>query len=144
MAGGVALAGFAATSFAQNLPASQPETVAAGEHEETSPSMTLKGSVWRTKPGIVFLKTPVGLLTLSSKSTLKDMRASQSVSFSIHGPSMVVEIRKRADDSLVHRYLTGPTTRSAEEQNALVLWTPDGEKPFHLSLIHISEPTRPY
>lgn len=109
--------------------------------------MTLKGSVWRAKPGIVFLKTPVGLLTLSSKSTLKDMRASQSVSFWIHGPSMVVEIRKRADDSLVHRYLAGPTTRSVEEQKALVLWTQDGEKPFHtgtheaaLSTLHDGDP----
>ena len=131
MAGGVALAGFASTSFAQSLPANQPETAATGAHEEMSPSMTLKGSVWRTKPGIVFLKTPVGLLTLSSKTTLKDLRASQTISFWIHGASMVVEVRKRADDSLVHRYLTGPAVKPSGETKELIRWTPDGDTSFH-------------
>lgn len=144
---GLWLQGFSTSSLAQTPPATQPDPSAATDHDETSPSIALKGSVWRAKPGIVFLKTPVGLLTLSSKSTLKDMRASQSVSFWIHGSSMAVEIRKRADDSLVHRYLTGPTTRSAEEQKSLILWTPDGEKPFHagthetaLSTLHDGDP----
>lgn len=93
--------------------------------------MTLQGSVWRTKPGIVFLKTPVGLLTLSSKTTLKDMRASQSVSFWIHGPSMVVEIRKRADNTLIHRYLSGPVVQRDGDPNSLLRWTPEGEASFH-------------
>ncbi|MEQ1794440.1 MAG: hypothetical protein ABL970_09640 [Nitrospira sp.] len=147
MAGGVALTGFAATSVAQGLPATQPGTAVTGEHEETSPSMTLKGSVWRTKPGIVFLKTPVGLLTLSSKTTLKDLRASQTVSFWIHGSSMAVEVRKRADDSLVHRYLTGPAGTSSGETKELARWTPEGEKPFRygtheaqLSALHAGDP----
>lgn len=93
--------------------------------------MTLKGSVWRTKPGIVFLKTPVGLLTLSSKTTLKDLRASQTISFWIHGAGMVVEVRKRADDSLVHRYLTGPVVKGSGDTGELIRWTPDGDTPFH-------------
>jgi hypothetical protein len=128
---GAALQGFPAVSSAQHLSANQPETSATANHGETSPSIALKGSVWRTKPGIVFLKTPVGLLTLSSKTTLKDLRASQSVLFWIHGPSMVVEIRKRADDSLVHRYLTGPVVKGSGDANDLVRWTPDGDASFH-------------
>ena len=32
------------------------------------PFIKLRGSVWRTKAGIVFLKTPIGLLSLSSKN----------------------------------------------------------------------------
>lgn len=136
-----------AISSAQTLPANQPDTAVTSEHEETNPSMTLKGSVWRTKPGIVFLKTPVGLLTLSSKTTLKDLRASQTVSFWIHEASMVVEVRKRADDSLVHRYLTGPFVTGSGESNGLIRWTPQGERPFHygthesqLSSIHEVDP----
>lgn len=128
---GTILPGLPTPSLAQHLPASQPELSATANHEETSPSIALKGSVWRTKPGIVFLKTPVGLLTLSSKTTLKDMRASQSVSLWIHGSSMVVEIRKRADDSLVHRYLTGPVVKGSEDTNELIRWTPDGDASFH-------------
>jgi hypothetical protein len=99
--------------------------------DDVNPSIILKGSVWRTKPGIVFLKTPIGLLTLSSKTTLKDFRASQEVSFWIHDVHLAVEIRKRADGSLVHRYLGGPFKRSDGEENQLLLWTPEGEKAFH-------------
>lgn len=128
---GAALPGFPAVSSAQPLSANQPESSATTDHDETSPSIALKGSVWRAKPGIVFLKTPVGLLTLSSKTTLKDMRASQSVSFWIHGSSMVVEIRKRADDSLVHRYLTGPVVKGSGDTKELTRWTPDGDTSFH-------------
>ena len=128
---GIILPGLPAPGLTQHLPANQPESSATTDHEETSPSIALKGSVWRAKPGIVFLKTPVGLLTLSSKTTLKDMRASQSVSFWIHGSSMVVEIRKRADDSLVHRYLTGPILKGSGDTKELIRWTPDGNTSFH-------------
>lgn len=127
---GTILPGLPTPGLTQHLPANQPESSATTDHEETSPSIALKGSVWRAKPGIVFLKTPVGLLTLSSKTTLKDMRASQSVSFWIHGSSMVVEIRKRADDSLVHRYLTGPVVKGSGDTGELIRWTPDGDTSF--------------
>jgi len=127
---GLLLERFVASSVAQTPPEAQPEAAATTDHDETSPSIALKGSVWRAKPGIVFLKTPVGLLTLSSKTTLKDMRASQSVSFWIHGASMAVEVRKRADDSLVHRYLTGPVVKDSGDGKDLALWTPDGDASF--------------
>src|SRR5512139_1232571 len=83
-----------APAFAEeaSAPSAEPVTEqASGQSsvnpDEINPSITLKGSVWRTKPGIVFLKTPVGLLTLSSKTTLKDLRGSQEVSFRVHGSS---------------------------------------------------------
>lgn len=99
--------------------------------DTVTPSILLKGTVWRTKPGIVFLKTPIGLLTLSSKTTLKDLKASQEVTFAIHGPHVAVEIRKRSDGSLVHRYLTGPFKPAGEDAKALVRWTLEGEQSFH-------------
>lgn len=122
-------------AFAEDAPepsappaAEQASDPAAANTEESNPSITLKGSVWRTKPGIVFLKTPVGLLTLSSTTTLKDLRGSQEVSFWIHGASMAVDVRKRTDGALVHRYLSGPFT--AGEENQLPRWTPEGEQSF--------------
>ena len=109
----------------------QSDVSADATLDDVNPSITLKGTVWRTKPGIVFLKTPIGVLTLSSKTTLKDFRASQEVSFWIHGVDLAVEIRKRADGSLVHRYLGGSFKRSDGDAKALLLWTPEGEKLFH-------------
>jgi hypothetical protein len=98
---------------------------------EVDPSITLKGAVWRTKAGIVFLKTPVGLLSLSSKTTLKDMKGSHEVWFWVHERDLVVEIRRRNDGSLVHRYLGGPMTSGPDSSKTLRYWTPDGELTVH-------------
>ena len=84
--------------------------------------------MWRTKAGIVFLKTPIGLLTLTSKTTLKDLKASQEVRFWVHERHFVVEIRKRADESLVHRYLSGPMTSGTDDPRTLRWWGPDGDQ----------------
>lgn len=99
---------------------------------EPNPSIMLTGRVWRAKPGIVFLKTPVGLLSLSSKTTLKTIPASQEVSFVIHDDHLVVDIVKRTDGTLVHRYLSGPFKRSDDDETQLLGWTPEGEQAFHL------------
>jgi hypothetical protein len=96
------------------------------------PFIMLRGSVWRTKPGIVFLKTPIGLLTLTSKTTLKDLKASQEVRFWVHERHSVVEIRKRVDESLVHRYLSGPMTSGTDVPRTLRWWGPDGDQTVHV------------
>jgi len=104
---------------------------ANAEPTEVDPSITLRGSVWRTKAGIVFLKTPVGLLTLSSKTTLKDLKASHEVAFWVHERHSVVEIRRRSDGSLVHRYLSGPMTLGPDSSKTLRCWTSQGEQTVH-------------
>ena len=96
------------------------------------PFIKLRGSVWRTKAGIVFLKTPIGLLSLSSKTTLKDLKASQEIRFWVHERHVFVEIRKRADDSLVHRYLSGPMTSRTDEPGTLHWWGPHGDQAVHV------------
>ena len=104
---------------------------ATSDKDAVSPSITLRGTVWRTKAGIVFLKTPIGLLTLSSKTTFKDLRASQDITLWVHDTHFAVEIRKRVDGSLVHRYLSGPFKPDAGDAKQLIRWTPEGEKTYH-------------
>lgn len=99
---------------------------------DTDPSIALRGSVWRTKAGIVFLKIPIGMLTLSSKTTLKDLKASQEVRFWLHDTSSVVEIRKKGDGTLVHRYLSGPMRSATDSTKRLLWWTPNGDLAVHL------------
>lgn len=111
-------------------PVEQSPVQSHARPETGNPSIILKGHLWRTKPGIVFLKTPIGLLTLSSKTTLKDFRASHHVSFWIHDAHLAVDIRNRNDGSLVHRYLSGPVTRHNEAENKLWRWTPEGTKSY--------------
>ncbi len=107
-------------------------TPAAVDPVTIDPFIELRGSVWRTKAGIVFLKTPIGLLTLTSKTTLKDLNASQEVRFWVHERHSVVEIRKRADESLVHRYFSGPMTSGTDVPRTLRWWGPDGDQTVHV------------
>ena len=112
-------------------PDAPPAPVASVAPITIDPFIKLRGSVWRTKAGIVFLKTPIGLLSLSSKTTLKDLKASQEIRFWVHERHVFVEIRKRADDSLVHRYLSGPMTPGTNEPGTLHWWGPDGDLTVH-------------
>lgn len=117
-----------------SLPAAETSvpTPAAVAPVTIDPFIQLRGSVWRTKAGIVFLKTPIGLLTLTSKTTLKDLKASQEVLFWVHERNSVVEIRKRDDGSLVHRYLSGPMTSGTDTPRTLRWWGPDGDQTVHV------------
>jgi hypothetical protein len=117
-----------------SLPATETPvpTPAAVDPVTIDPFIQLQGSVWRTKAGIVFLKTPIGLLTLTSKTTLKDLKASQEVRFWVHERHSVVEIRKRADGSLVHRYFSGPMTSGTDAPRTLRWWGPDGDQIVHI------------
>lgn len=117
-------------SLVSEAPVQQSPVPSHASPETGNPSIILKGHLWRTKPGIVFLKTPIGLLTLSSKTTLKDFRASHDVSFWIHDAHLAVDIKNRRDGSLVHRYLSGPFKRHDGADNTLWLWTPEGDKSF--------------
>src|SRR5687767_2276192 len=104
LAAGSSPAALWAAEVGQGNDASPPTTAPDSQPDaspvEVDPSITLKGAVWRTKAGIVFLKTPVGLLTLSSKTTLKDLKASHEVSFWVHDRHSAVEIRDRKSTRL--------------------------------------------
>jgi hypothetical protein len=115
-------------------PTVQPEIVEpAPLRVDVNPSIELTGRVWRAKPGIVFLKTPVGLMSLSSKTTLKTLPASQEVSFMVHEDYIAIDIVRRTDRTFVHRYLTGPFRRDKGDNTKLLLWTPNsGLKAFHM------------
>ncbi len=127
------LAGAPTAAAATEAPAPAPavDNAPAAPSTEANPSISLRGSVWRTKAGIAFLKTPVGLLTLSSKTTLKDLKASHEITFWVHERNSVVEIRKRSDGSLVHRYLSGPMAPGPDSSKTLRWWTAEGEQTVH-------------
>jgi hypothetical protein len=115
-------------------PTAQPAIVEpAPARVDVNPSIELTGRVWRAKPGIVFLKTPIGLMSLSSKTTLKSLPASHEVSFMVHEDYMVIDIVRRTDGTFVHRYLTGPFKRDKGDDTKLLLWTPNsGMKAFSM------------
>ncbi|WHZ24012.1 MAG: hypothetical protein OJF47_003124 [Nitrospira sp.] len=125
-----------------NEPAA-PEETAEPVAAPISPSVQLSGSIWRSKPGIVFLQTPIGPLSLSSKTTLRDIRGSQKITLWIHGSTTVIDIREKGAGTLVHRYVTGMPNFSSPEKKAVTLWTPDGEQSFTLGAFETKISGRP-
>lgn len=123
----------------------EPAAAEAAEPADTpiSPSVQLSGSIWRSKPGIVFLQTPIGPLSLSSKTTLRDIRGSQKITLWIHGSTTVIDIREKGAGTLVHRYVTGMPNFSSHEKKAVTLWTPDGEQSFTLGAFETKIAGRP-
>jgi hypothetical protein len=93
-----------------------------------SPSVQISGSIWRSKPGIVFLQTPIGPLSLSSKTTLRDIRGSQKITLWIHGTTTVIDIREKGAGTFVHRYVTALPNYTSPNKNTVTVWTPDGEQ----------------
>lgn len=123
----------------------EPAAAEAAEPADApiSPSVQLSGSIWRSKPGIVFLQTPIGPLSLSSKTTLRDIRGSQKITLWIHGSTTVIDIREKGAGTLVHRYVTGMPNFSSPEKKAVTLWTPDGEQSFTLGAFETKIAGRP-
>lgn len=105
---------------------------AAATESPADPSVRVTGAVWRTKPGIVFLRTPIGLLSLSSKTGLRDIRGSHQITLWVNGQAVAVDIRQRANQALIHRYLSGPLRFATPDQTDILLWTPEGEQSFSL------------
>ena len=110
----------------------EPEPTQTIATAPVSPSLQVSGSIWRSKPGIVFLQTPIGPLSLSSKTTLRDVKSSQKITLWVHGTTTVIDVRERGVDKLVHRYVTAMPNFTSPEKQAVALWTPDGEQSFAL------------
>ena len=110
------------------------EPEAPAPQAPVSPSVRVSGSIWRSKPGIIFLQTPIGPLSLSSKTTLRDIKNSHKITLYVHGTTSVVDIRERGADKLVHRYVTGMPNFTTPDKHAVTLWTPDGERSFTLGV----------
>lgn len=98
--------------------------------EDIDPWIQITGTVWRMKPGFVFLRTPVGLLTLTCQTCLRDLRGAHHVSLWIHGSHGAVDIMTKGQDKPVRRYLWGPSAFASPDKNDLLLWTPEGERTF--------------
>lgn len=98
--------------------------------ETVDPWIQVSGTVWRMKPGFVFLRTPVGLLTLTCQTCLRDLRGAHHVTLWIHGSHGAVDITAKGQDKPVHRYLWGPPTFTSPDKKELLLWTPEGQQTF--------------
>lgn len=123
----------AAESPAVEPPASESaDTAAASDASDTSvtPRVRVSGHIWRMSPGLVFLRTPIGLVTLSCKTCLRELRGAPTVTVYVHGPHGAVHITPRGASLPAQRYFWGPLGEGAAAKKELALWTPEGEQSF--------------
>lgn len=96
-----------------------------------SPCGHITGHIWRMNPGLVFLRTPIGLLTLSCKTCLRDLKGNPTIAIDVQGPHGAVTITAHGNPRPAHLYLWGPLpTGAAGSAASLTRWTPDGEQSF--------------
>lgn len=96
-----------------------------------SPSGHIAGHIWRMSPGLVFLRTPIGLLTLSCKTCLRDLKGNPTITIDVHGADGAVTVTPHGGGRAPQTYLWGPLpSGTSGRTGSLTRWTPDGEQHF--------------
>lgn len=111
----------------------------------------LTGVITTIKSGVIFVKTPVGQVSFSSKFAVKgglaDAQVGDQVTLFISANNTVIDVHKKGEAEPTHRLVTGNLTYTSDLKNEIKLWTPQGEKTFSvergkskLSAIKAGEP----
>lgn len=103
--------------------AKQPGQTGSGTH------MKLSGVVSKIESGLVFVTTPTGRLTVSSKAIRAVCKVGDKVTMWMNEGNVVIDVHKEGKPS-PHRFITGSLTYVSDDKNEILLWTPEGEKPF--------------
>lgn len=86
-------------------------------------------------PGLIFLRTQIGLVTLSCKTCLRDLKGNPTITIDVHGAQGVVTITPHGAGAREQRYWFGTMPTDRALQAPLTLWTPDGEQSFAIDKI---------
>ncbi len=103
-----------------------PAAEAATPPVQVTPNGHVTGHIWRMTPGLVFLRTPIGLMTLSCKTCLRDLKGGPTVTVYMHGQQGAVYITPRGSAAPSQRYLWGPIPAGGNAGPSISMWTPDG------------------
>jgi hypothetical protein len=87
--------------------------------------------------GVIFVKTPVGQYTTSTKSAPSDAKVGDRVTLSINQENMVVDHHRPGVSAAPHRLISGKLIYAGLTKNQIKLWTPEGEKVFPLERMEV-------
>ena len=93
---------------------------------EPTSYMKLTGRIRRAKSGFVFVRTPIGRITLFSDKGLRTAKAGQMVTIWTRENNIVVDIHKKGEPTPIRRFITGVPVYTSPEQTEVLLWTPEG------------------
>lgn len=104
--------------------------VAPGANEQAGSHLKLTGVVTKVKSGVVFVKTPVGQVTVPAKGGLKETKEGDDLTLWVNENNVVIDVRKKGEATPSHRFITGKLTYASDDKKEIKLWTPEGEKSF--------------
>jgi len=92
----------------------------------------VNGKVSKIKSGLIFVDTPVGEFTLTSRLGLRDAKVGDEVALWVNDSNLIVDAHKRGEGSH-HRLVFGNLQYASTDKNEIKLWTPEGEKTFSVA-----------
>ena len=108
-----------------------------GQAVAPAPHQKLTGVVSKVQSGVVFVQTPVGQVTLSSKFVEKggvvDAKIGEEVTMWVNENNIVVDVYKKGESAPVHRLVSGNLAYTSDQKTDVRLWTPEGERAFSVA-----------
>lgn len=108
-----------------------------GQSSAPAPHQKLTGVVSKVQSGVVFLQTPVGRVTLSSKFVEKgglvDAQVGQEVTMWVNESNIVIDVSKKGEAAPVYRLVSGNLSYTSDQKTEIKLWTPQGERAFSVA-----------
>ena len=95
--------------------------------------LLLNGTVSKLKSNYVFLKTPVGIVTVSEKTGVRNAKVGQEMSVWVQEQHVAIDLYYEGLASPSRRFLSGPLTYASDDHNRLVMQTPEGEQSITLT-----------
>jgi hypothetical protein len=100
--------------------------------KEVRAQVKLSGTVSEIRPGLIFLTTSIGQLSLSNKLGPRNAQVGDEVTMWVNGDKVVIDVHQKDGDASIHRYITGNLTYVSDRKNEVTFWTPEGEKIFRV------------
>ena len=110
------------------------------EHPRTTTGsqITVNGVVHKIQSGIIYVKTPVGQYTISTKTAPVDAAVGDEVTLWVNEENMVIDHHgKHKHQQGTHRLISGKLIYAGTTNKEIKLWTPEGEKVFPLERMEI-------
>lgn len=102
--------------------------ISNGTRKREGTHMKLAGTVSRVKAGFAFIDTPIGALTLSRSTGLRDAKVGQEVTVWLNDRHLVIDVRQKGEPAPNQRFITSTVVYASEDKREIKLWTPEGER----------------
>lgn len=103
--------------------------IALRPHIDPGFRIKLEGTVADIKSGLVFVQTPVGYYSVTTKTAPYDVTVGDTLTLWVSSDNVAVDHHAKGKEG-VHRFITGKLTSVSGDLQEITLMTPEGERTF--------------